>query len=94
MQFVECPLRGKVGGHIIRYGFYWDEIRETPSIPVRRVRNDVLVDERHALLPSPAPKSRRITGFAVEDDPTVAARNPVVVLNGFDELERLAPTEE
>ena len=30
-----------------------NQVRETPSIPVRRVRKDVLLDERHALLPSP-----------------------------------------
>ena len=34
-----------------------NEVRETPSIPVRRVRKDVLFDERHALLPSPTSKS-------------------------------------
>ncbi len=34
-----------------------NEVRETPSIPVRRVRKDVLLDERHALLPSPTSKS-------------------------------------
>ena len=34
--------------------FLPNEIRETPSISVRRVRKDVLVDERHTLLPSPA----------------------------------------
>ena len=34
-----------------------DEVRETPSIPVWRVRKDVLLDERHALLPSPTSKS-------------------------------------
>ena len=28
-----------------------NQVRETPSIPVRRVRKDVLLDERHALLP-------------------------------------------
>ena len=33
-----------------------NEVRETPSIPVRRVRKDVLFDERHALLPSPTSK--------------------------------------
>ena len=26
-----------------------NEVRETPSVPVRRVRKDVLFDERHAL---------------------------------------------
>ena len=26
-----------------------NQVRETPSIPVRRVRKDVLLDERHAL---------------------------------------------
>ena len=30
-----------------------NEVRETPSIPVRRVRKDVLFDDRHALLPRP-----------------------------------------
>ncbi len=34
-----------------------NQVRETPSIPVRRVRKDVLLDERHALLPSPTSKS-------------------------------------
>ena len=34
-----------------------NEVRETPSIPVRRVRKDVLFDERHTLLPSPTSKS-------------------------------------
>ena len=33
-----------------------NEVLETPSIPVRRVRKDVLFDERHALLPSPTSK--------------------------------------
>ena len=28
-----------------------NEVRETPSILVQRVRKDVLFDERHALLP-------------------------------------------
>ena len=34
-----------------------NQVWETPSIPVRRVRKDVLFDERHALLPSPTSKS-------------------------------------
>ena len=34
-----------------------NQVRETPSLPVRRVRKDVLLDERHALLPSPTSKS-------------------------------------
>ena len=34
-----------------------DEIRETPSLPVRRVRKDVLCDQGHAVLPSPASAS-------------------------------------
>ena len=33
-----------------------NEVQETPSILVRRVRKDVLFDERHALLPRPVPK--------------------------------------
>jgi len=31
---------------------------------------------------------------SVEEESTAAASNPVVVLNWFDEVERLAPTEE
>ena len=31
---------------------------------------------------------------SVTDDPTADANNPVVVLNWFDEVERLAPTDE
>ncbi len=34
-----------------------NQVRETPSIPVRRVRKDVLFDQGHAVLPSPASKS-------------------------------------
>ena len=37
--------------------FLPNAVRETSSVPVRRVRKNVLVDERHALLPSPASKS-------------------------------------
>lgn len=37
--------------------FLHNEIRETASIPVRQVRQDVLFDQGHALLPSPASKS-------------------------------------
>ena len=37
--------------------FLHNEIRETASIPVRQVRKDVLFDQGHALLPSPASKS-------------------------------------
>ena len=33
-----------------------NEIREEASIPVRQVRKDVLFDQRHAVLPSPASK--------------------------------------
>ena len=37
--------------------FLHNEIRETASIPVRQVRKDVVFDQGHALLPSPASKS-------------------------------------
>ena len=37
--------------------FLPNEIRETPSIPVRHVRTDVLLDQGHAVLPSPASRS-------------------------------------
>ena len=35
-----------------------NQVWETPSIPVRRVRKDVLLDERHALLPSPTSRQK------------------------------------
>ena len=53
-----CPLLGKVrSGNIVRHGFYRTRSGKRRRIPVRRVRKDVLLDERHALLPSPTSKS-------------------------------------
>ena len=37
--------------------FLPNAIRETPSLPVRHVRTDVLLDQGHGVLPSPASKS-------------------------------------
>ncbi len=54
----ECPLHGKVGPEsIIHNGFYRTRSGKRRRYPVRRVWKDVLFDERHALLPSPASKS-------------------------------------
>ena len=51
-----CSLPGNVASRrIIRYGFYRNHGRETAPLPMRRLRTDVLVDKRHALLPAPAP---------------------------------------
>ena len=53
-----------------------NEVRETPSIPVRRVRKDVLFDERHTLLPSPTSKSyfrsHALSGLPLFPDPEIS----------------------
>ena len=62
--------------------FLPNAIWETPSLPVRWVRTDVLIDERHPLLPSP---HRRATF-----DTVVALRVEGVSLSAIARVEGLA----